>query len=541
MFTAQMNFQQIWEWFKDSKFQNLIMFLPSLNLNDSVLDEHIIKNQNVIDCLTGDHTAFIYINDMVCKKNTIGSIRNNNIPRGIIRCGYDVTSEMTTYFHIPSYKLPAIIVIDKHNNHKLYPIKTKQQLDLLFTPIGIITSYRRDKHDIENRLLFFYSIDTSISHAIEQQKIIFKEIVGVQSAINASKENKEIGIKIDTVYRSILNDLRIKGVKNNVVNSIFETLNCSDDITIIDKLKCLGMSDSLEACSKDLLSNMRKIHMLHGFRSHIGKVPKQVKKHLHNLPSLLEHYMSQNHYYEERLNELYYKKQNVCEEVESLNHELKEMFNAYGVQLSQIGFAPNQARDLLHKVDNNKECLTELLDIVYSNRSNEDPQVNHITSVKVFIAGSTRLVAERDALRSVIGQIYNKYKEDNLLIEAYSFDDFPREFTEGGHQKLYDEFIRKEANWVVFITDGEIGEKTIWELENAINAYKSDKRPKILMYSKPEKTQSSLQMSSFRKLLLEENQYWIDYTSLSDIKNSFREHLQWDLYNLMKSQYKKTS
>lgn len=167
--------------------------------------------------------------------------------------------------------------------------------------------------------------------------------------------------------------------------------------------------------------------------------------------------------------------------------------------------------------------------------------LNEKSTIKVFIAGSTRLVAERDALRSVIGQMYNKYKEDNLLIEAYSFDDFPREFTEGGHQKLYDEFIRKEANWVVFITDGEIGEKTIWELGNAIKAYKSGKRPKILMYSKPEKTQSSLQMTSFRRLLFEENQYWIDYTSLNDIKTSFRDHLQWDLYNLMKSQYKKIS
>lgn len=161
--------------------------------------------------------------------------------------------------------------------------------------------------------------------------------------------------------------------------------------------------------------------------------------------------------------------------------------------------------------------------------------------IKVFIAGSTRLVAERDALRSAISLMYNKYKEDNLFIEAYSFDDFPREFTEGGHQKLYDEFIRQEANWVVFITDGEMGEKTIWELENAINAYKSNKRPKILMFSKQEMTQSSLQMSCFSKLLLEENQYWIDYYSLDDIKTSFCDHLQWDLYNLMKRQYKKVN
>lgn len=158
-------------------------------------------------------------------------------------------------------------------------------------------------------------------------------------------------------------------------------------------------------------------------------------------------------------------------------------------------------------------------------------------TIKVFIAGSTRLVAERDALRSVIGQMYNKYKEDNLIVEAYSFDDFPREYTEGGHQKLYDEFIKNEADWVVFITDGTIGDKTIWELNNAIDAHKSNKRPKILMYSKPELENSSSKMDSFRKLLNEENQYWIDYTSPNEIKSTFREHLQWDLYNLMKNQY----
>lgn len=158
-------------------------------------------------------------------------------------------------------------------------------------------------------------------------------------------------------------------------------------------------------------------------------------------------------------------------------------------------------------------------------------------TIKVFIAGSTRLIAERDALRSAIGLMYNKYKEDNLLIEAYSFDDFPREYTEGGHQKLYDDFIKKEADWVVFITDGTIGDKTIWELNNAIGVHKSNKRPKILMYSKPESENPSSQMDSFRKLLNEENQYWIDYTSLNDIKSTFKEHLQWDLYNLMKNQY----
>lgn len=163
------------------------------------------------------------------------------------------------------------------------------------------------------------------------------------------------------------------------------------------------------------------------------------------------------------------------------------------------------------------------------------PILQERNMIKIFVAGSTKLVDERDALRSVINQMYNRYKKDNLIIEAYSFDDFSREFTEGGHQKLYDEFICNEANWVVFITENEMGEKTVWELENAIKAYKTRKHPKILIFSK---SNISPRMDTFRKLLIEEKQYWISYNSTNDIKTAFRDHLQWDIYNLIKKQLK---
>lgn len=114
------------------------------------------------------------------------------------------------------------------------------------------------------------------------------------------------------------------------------------------------------------------------------------------------------------------------------------------------------------------------------------PLFSKRTEIKIFIAGSTRLVAERDALRSTISKMYNQHKSDNLVVEAYEFDDFTREYVEGGQQKLYDDFIRNEADWVVFITDGTIGDKTIWELENAIKVHKETGHPKILMYSIPQ-------------------------------------------------------
>ena len=163
---------------------------------------------------------------------------------------------------------------------------------------------------------------------------------------------------------------------------------------------------------------------------------------------------------------------------------------------------------------------------------------SEMTTIKIFIAGSTKLVQERDALRATISKMYNMHKEDNLLVEAYSFDDFPRDYAVKGQQKLYDEFIRNEANWVVFITDGTMGDKTIWELENAIEAHKELGHPRILMYSKPENMKADQKeiMSKFKKLINEEDNYWIDYDNLDKIRSTFNDHLNWDLFNLIRAE-----
>ena len=166
---------------------------------------------------------------------------------------------------------------------------------------------------------------------------------------------------------------------------------------------------------------------------------------------------------------------------------------------------------------------------------------SHRKEIKIFIAGSIRLVAEREALRATISKMYNQHKNDNLVIEAYEFDDFTREYVEGGQQALYDNFIRNEANWVVFITDGTVGDKTLWELENAITVHKETGRPKILMYSVSQNITDNQkeQMSQFKSVLIRENNYWIDYDDVKTIRSTFREHLEWDLINLMKQELRR--
>ena len=60
---------------------------------------------------------------------------------------------------------------------------------------------------------------------------------------------------------------------------------------------------------------------------------------------------------------------------------------------------------------------------------------------KVFIAGSTSLYVERDAIRAVVSEIHNKWSYKGITLTSYTFEDFDNKVHEGGLQKLYNTFI----------------------------------------------------------------------------------------------------
>ena len=59
MFTTNLHFDEILEWFKDSQFEYLLLFLPSYDTKDREFDEYIIQNQRSIDQLTGEQVAYL--------------------------------------------------------------------------------------------------------------------------------------------------------------------------------------------------------------------------------------------------------------------------------------------------------------------------------------------------------------------------------------------------------------------------------------------------------------------------------------------------
>jgi len=102
---------------------------------------------------------------------------------------------------------------------------------------------------------------------------------------------------------------------------------------------------------------------------------------------------------------------------------------------------------------------------------------------RCFIAGSTALQMERDAIRAVIGEIHNRWSSKNIYITSYTFEDFSNNVHVGGLQSQYDRFITLEADSVIFIIDGEIGDKTLHEFNISLKSYAARNRPSIYVYN----------------------------------------------------------
>lgn len=153
-------------------------------------------------------------------------------------------------------------------------------------------------------------------------------------------------------------------------------------------------------------------------------------------------------------------------------------------------------------------------------------------TIKCFIAGSKSLQKERDALRSVISIMHNKFMDKKVRILAYSFEDFEKAAIEGGHQALYNRFITEQADWAVFIIDGSIGGVTREEYEVAMESFKGKGTPKILLLNRSGSSDTDIEIAALKAEINNERQYWVDYSSIDVLKLEFGNILTWDLIEM---------
>lgn len=180
-------------------------------------------------------------------------------------------------------------------------------------------------------------------------------------------------------------------------------------------------------------------------------------------------------------------------------------------------------------VDINTGQLTKAIvpDISQKYLSSKVNRRNERQELKCFIAGSKSMVAERDKMRAVVSNMYVNWKSRNMLIEVYSFDNFQHTMSENGHQEEYNQFIKNDADLVLFIFDNTVGDITLQELDIAIAAYKKSdrpKRPKIIIYVRKYNKPTEV-IESLTERLKKEDVYWVEYETIEKLGLAFEQDL----------------
>ena len=162
-----------------------------------------------------------------------------------------------------------------------------------------------------------------------------------------------------------------------------------------------------------------------------------------------------------------------------------------------------------------------------SNRSGFSGRHWH-QNINVFVAGAKVLKRERDAVISALNHITN-YSSKDFVFRVKTYEDFDRSLTEEGRQQEYNDFIANDAEYAIFILDNSVGGITFEEFEVAMNAYRTNKRPEIFVYSRMpnrrgtfsrffRRLEQSKEVTKIRRYLSEIGQYYIEYRDIDDLK-----------------------
>ena len=142
---------------------------------------------------------------------------------------------------------------------------------------------------------------------------------------------------------------------------------------------------------------------------------------------------------------------------------------------------------------------------------------SHKNNVYFFLAGSKALQDIRDMYRNEIGILQTEWKDKDLYIYGYTYENFDPVVVIGGQQYEYDEFIRNCADVTFFILDGGIGGITKEEFDVAFKSFEQSGRPKIYVFSK-KNDEKNEKVEEVRRKLGQDRQYWIEYEDNKELR-----------------------
>lgn len=146
-----------------------------------------------------------------------------------------------------------------------------------------------------------------------------------------------------------------------------------------------------------------------------------------------------------------------------------------------------------------------------------------MAELKIFIAGSKELKAERNGIKIIANDLSSLYGSKGIHLTAHSYEHFDED------QDSYNRFITQEADIVIFILDGYIGSKTEEEFVAATNSFHDNKRPEIMIFMREYDGKSlTPDIARVQGLImgsLGSGKYHVDYSSLDDLKAKAKERI----------------
>lgn len=386
MFASNFHFKEILEWFCDSQFEYLILFLPSRDTRDRKIDDYIIRNQASIDELTGRNIAYISYTEMDLP-NEIKHVKKHQLPPNAIRTHVYISDEACDYYSFGHYKLPALILISKQLEYKLFPIASETDLDSYFAPIGIITSFLGDYHRVKWNKNRFKSLENDKKRKIEECSRLSEENFRLEKTFEL-KDDEELATRIDNNYCRLFNHLKAKKVKQNTFENVF--LGNLDENEIINKLDKLGIDEELHKYALELINDLKKVSNFKKFQAQYGNAAQQIKRLIH----LCDQEINDNNERIEKLtNEISDIEKELLVAPEKLmeyDEELNEIKRVWSNKLNNNLFIDNGMEILSNALDGYSNVLIDILTTVNekSKKNNGDNiHVEETDNIKVFRNG----------------------------------------------------------------------------------------------------------------------------------------------------------
>lgn len=421
MFTTNLNFTNILSWFQKSRYDYMLLFLPSCDTKDRKLDDYVIRNQYSIDWSTGKKIAYIaYQNaEFPCP---IMHVKEHQLPPEAIRTHVRVSMEVCNFFHFGQYKLPALILISKTHDYELFPIKSEIDFDSYFTPIGIVTSFIDEYERVYWEKHHYESLDDEKKRLINESNSLNEEIRNLEEYLRKYENDKELALRIDTNYRRLFNHLKSKRVKQNIFEEVFAK-ELDEDI-IVDELYRLGLDEDLKSIVVELINDLKKVRNFRKFQAQYGCVSKQIER-LFDLcrQEINERVKMLNNITNEVL-DIEQEETIAPEKIKEYDEEQNTILSNYGRRLNNTIFVTNGTEILQNSLHDYSKVLIDILTTVKekSNKINViierlDKQIDE-EGFDIFISTKSEDYKKAfDVYNYLCGKGYKTFLADPVLRE----------------------------------------------------------------------------------------------------------------------------